>query len=68
MASREASQKETEMLDRLNLSVGRDYSTSSKYEFVIFYGDEIVLRKGGFKTAAAARRAGLAAAKTTKEY
>lgn len=55
--------------EHLSLSVGRDYRTTTKYEFVVFgrNGDEedgeVVVRAGCFKTAAAARRAGIKAAK-----
>jgi hypothetical protein len=49
--------------ETLEVSVGRDYTTPSKYEFVIFSDDEtIVARKGGFKSAAQARKAAVKAA------
>lgn len=45
-----------------HMSVGRDYRLSMvRYEFVIFEGEEIILRAGSFKSAATARRAGLRA-------
>jgi len=46
------------------ISVGRDYAAgySSSYEYVIFDGDSVVARKGGFKSAATARRNGIKAA------
>ena len=43
------------------MSVGRDYNTYDRYEFVIFEGEEVLLRDGGFKSAATARRAGIRA-------
>lgn len=46
----------------ISLSVGRDYKTTSKYEFVVFDGDRVVTRQGGFKSAATARRNGIKAA------
>lgn len=44
------------------LSIGRDYRTGSKYEYVIYRGEEIIARAGCFATPAQARRAGLKAA------
>lgn len=51
-------------MTNLNLSIGRDYAAgySHSYEFVIFSGEKVVLRKGGFKSAATARRNGVKAA------
>lgn len=48
----------------MNLSVGRDYAAgySNSYEYVIFDGESVIARKGGFRNAAAARRAGIKAA------
>jgi hypothetical protein len=52
-----------EMKKPHTMSVGRDYKTSSRYEYVIFAEDEtVVTRKGGFHSSGAARRAGLLAA------
>lgn len=44
------------------MSVGRDYATSSRYEYVLFEGERVVARQGNFKTPVAARRAGIKAA------
>jgi len=44
------------------MSVGRDYRTANKYEYVIFQDEEIAERKGFFPTSTAAKRAGLKAA------
>jgi hypothetical protein len=41
------------------MTVGRDYRTSSKYEFVIFRDEEVAERKGFFTTSTQAKRAGL---------
>jgi hypothetical protein len=46
----------------LSMTVGRDYRTNSKYEFVIFEGEEVVTRKGYFTTSTQAKRAGAKAA------
>lgn len=48
----------------ITLSVGRDYAAgySNSYEFVLFRGEAVIARKGGFKSAAAARRNGIKAA------
>lgn len=45
----------------ITLSVGRDYAAgySNSYEFVIFSGDKVIARQGGFKSAATARRNGI---------
>lgn len=52
--------------ENLSLTVGRDYRTSDRYEFVLMNGNdddaEIVERKGFFTSSAQARRAGLKAA------
>jgi hypothetical protein len=45
--------------DSLSMTVGRDYRTSSKYEFVIYRGEKLVARDGYFPTYAAAKRAGM---------
>ena len=44
------------------MSVGRDYRTSSKYEYVIFKDEEVVKREGFFQTSTQAKRAGIKAA------
>jgi hypothetical protein len=48
----------------ITLSIGRDYAAgySSRYEYVLFRGETIIARKGGFKSAATARRNGIKAA------
>lgn len=46
----------------LTMSVGRDYRTNSKYEYVIYKDEEIVAREGYFTTSTQAKRAGLKAA------
>lgn len=48
--------------DEMTISVGRDSNTSTRFEFCLFAGDRLVAREGGFKSTAAARRAGLKAA------
>jgi hypothetical protein len=45
-----------------SMSVGRDYRTNSSYEYVIYQNEQIVERKGYFKTSTQAKRAGLKAA------
>ena len=42
----------------MTMSVGRDYAAgySNSYEYVIFNGETVIARKGGFKSAATARR------------
>lgn len=52
------SQVETETA---RMSVGRDYNTSSRYEYVVFKGEDVLIRAGCFKTAAQARKAGIKA-------
>lgn len=47
----------------VTISAGRDYNTYNKYEFCVFDSEVIVARKGGFSSNAAAKRAGLKAAK-----
>ncbi len=56
-------------MDDLSMSVGRDYRTSSAYEYVIYGGkrdrdgdQKIVARKGFFSTYSQAKRAGVKAA------
>lgn len=49
--------KECEM-ENLRMSVGRDYATSSRYEYVIFRNERIVARQGGFSRSNQARAAG----------
>jgi hypothetical protein len=51
----------------LSLVVCRDYRTSSKYEYVISFGEEIVAREGFFATYAQAKRAGLRAGRKLAE-
>lgn len=46
-----------------SISVGRDYRTGSKYEYVIFRNEEVVRREGFFSTSTQAKRAGLKAAR-----
>ena len=46
----------------VTISAGRDYNTYNRYEFCVFDNEEIVARKGGFSTNAAAKRAGVKAA------
>jgi hypothetical protein len=46
----------------ISISAGRDYNTYNKYEFVVFDGEEVITRKGGFSSNAAAKKAGLKAA------
>ena len=41
----------------LSMTVGRDYRTNSKYEYVIFEGEQVVARDG-FMSYAQAKRAG----------
>ena len=47
----------------VTMSAGRDYNTYNKYEFVVFDDENVVARKGGFSNNAAAKRAGMKAAK-----
>lgn len=44
------------------MTTGRDYRLAGRYEYVIFKGEELIIRAGCFKTSAAAKRAGLKAA------
>jgi hypothetical protein len=46
----------------LSMSVGRDYRTNSRYEYVIFENEEVVTREGYFTTSTQAKRAGAKAA------
>lgn len=50
--------------EAITISVGRDYAAgySNSYEYVIFQGENVIARKGGFKSAATARRNALKAA------
>jgi hypothetical protein len=43
------------------VSVGRDYGLTVliRYEYVVYKGEEVAHRRGGFKSAATARRNGL---------
>lgn len=49
-------------MENLTMSVGRDYNSNSKYEYVIYSGENVVARKGFFTTSTQAKRAGLRAA------
>ena len=60
----------TDTTQPLTLSAGRDYrfgALTSDHEFCLYRGDDIVARRGGFKSAAAARRAGIRHAQTMME-
>jgi hypothetical protein len=46
----------------LSMSVGRDYRTSSQYEYVIYRDERVVARQGFYRNYSQAKRAGLAAA------
>jgi hypothetical protein len=46
----------------LSMSVGRDYRTNSRYEYVIFEDEEVVTREGYFTSSTQAKRAGYKAA------
>ena len=46
----------------ISVSAGRDYNTYNRYEFVVFNEENVVARKGGFSSNAAAKRAGVKAA------
>ena len=46
----------------ITMSVGRDYRTTTKYEFVIFQGEMVIHREGYFSSSTAAKRAGIKAA------
>jgi hypothetical protein len=46
----------------LSMSVGRDYRTANKYEYVVFENEEVVARKGFFSSSTQAKRAGAKAA------
>lgn len=50
------------MTDKITMSVGRDYRTTTKYEFVVFQGELVIHREGYFSSSSAAKRAGLKAA------
>jgi hypothetical protein len=39
----------------LSMTVGRDYRTSSRYEYVIYEGEEAVAREGFFSSSTQAR-------------
>ena len=51
----------------LSMSVGRDYRTSSRYEYVIFEDEEVIAREGFFRSSAQAKRAGAKAAQRISE-
>lgn len=57
--------------EQITLSVGRDYRTANKYEYVVFKNEKVLVRAGFFASAAKARRegvkAGMAAAKQMQE-
>ena len=48
--------------DKITMSVGRDYRTTTKYEFCIFDGEILIHREGFYSSPSAAKRAGLKAA------
>lgn len=49
--------------ETLSVSYGRDYNSHGcVYEYCVFCGDDLIARKGGFKSTSAARKAGEAAA------
>jgi hypothetical protein len=48
--------------DTISISAGRDYNTYDRYEFCVFDGEKVVIRKGGFSSNGAAKRAGIKAA------
>lgn len=58
----------SKQFERVYVSAGRDYQSHSRYEYCVFgcaAGEEegeIVERQGGFKSNAAAKKAGLKAA------
>lgn len=56
----------TDKSDNLSMSWGRDYASPlhGRYEYVIFRGEEVALREGGFKSSASAKRAGIKAAQS----
>ena len=50
--------------ENLQLIVARDYKhLAGRYEFILMADEEIVLRQTGFKSKAAAQRAGIKAAR-----
>jgi len=49
-------------MTEVHISAGRDYTTYSKYEYVVFDGEKVVACKGGFSNNSAAKRAGIKAA------
>lgn len=54
--------------ETLSVSCGRDYRLHGRfYEYCVFCGDDLIARKGLFKSKAAARKAGVAAAETIME-
>lgn len=53
--------------ETITLSVGRDYRLANRYEYVVFKGEDILIRAGCYKSAAQARRAGLKAAQAMLE-
>lgn len=49
--------------ETVSITVGRDYRTHGKYEFLIMADEDVILeREGFFKSAATARRAAIRAA------
>lgn len=51
----------------LSMVVGRDYRSSSQYEYVIYRAEKIVAREGFFANYAKAKREGLKAAERLVE-
>jgi hypothetical protein len=51
------------------MSVGRDYrsSLSTRYEYVIYCGQGVLTRQGGFTSSSAAKRAGVKRAREINE-
>lgn len=45
------------MAQTVSVSAGRDYTTYNHYEFCVFENENVVARKGGFSSNAAARKA-----------
>ena len=51
----------------LSMVVGRDYRSSSQYEYVIYRDEEVVAREGFFANYGKAKREGLKAARRVVE-
>lgn len=45
------------------MSVGRDYRTNSRYQYLIFKDEEVIARKGFYTTSTQAKREGIKAGK-----